>query len=92
MLVLQTITFFQNVSDFFQGESASMDFDSRVTSCRSELDLINIIKVEHHSRSISALWLCLLLRLMRIANDVRLEVRHSQYLVPFHHSSCLILN
>lgn len=60
-----------------------MDFDSRITNCRSELDLINIIKVEHDSRSISALWLCLLLRLMRIANDVRLEVRHSQYLVPF---------
>lgn len=58
-----------------------MEFDSRVTSCRSELELISIIKLEHHPRSISALWLCLLLRLMRIANDDRLEVRHSQYLV-----------
>lgn len=54
-----------------------MDFDPCITRCRSEVDLIHVIQVEEHIISVPALWLCLLLRLMRIANDSRLEVRHS---------------
>lgn len=55
-----------------------MEFDLCITSCRSEVDLIHVIQVEDHVKSNPALWLCLLLRLMRIANDSRLEVRHSR--------------
>ena len=57
----------------------SMEFDSRVTDCRSEQDLIHVIQVGDYNKSVSALWLCLLLRLMRITNnDDRSEVRHSK--------------
>lgn len=74
---LTTITFFRNVSDFLQREDASMEFDPSITRCRSEVDLIHVIQLEDQIKSFPALWLCLLLRLMRIANDSRLEVRHS---------------
>lgn len=59
-----------------------MNFDSSITRCRSEVDLIRAIQVEDHVKSAPALWLCLLLRLMRIANDSRLEVRHSRFSIP----------
>lgn len=55
-----------------------MEFDPSITRCRSEVDLIHVIQLEDQIKSFPALWLCLLLRLMRIANDSRLEVRHSR--------------
>lgn len=58
-----------------------MDFGPSITRCRSEVDLIHVIKLEDQVKSFPALWLCLLLRLMRIANDSRLEVRHSKFFI-----------
>lgn len=84
---LQTITFFQNVSDFLQGENKTIEFDRCIMICRNERDLIHVIQVEDSNKFVPALWLCLLLRLMRIANnDSRLEVRHSMYFDSRHGS------
>lgn len=80
--LFQTITFFQSVSAFLQNEM-SVDFDPCIMACRSEQELVHVIQVRDYSRLVSGLWLCLLLRLMRIANsDDRLEVRHSKCFNP----------
>lgn len=77
----QTVTFFRNVSDFLLLESNSLEFSTSITRSKSENDLIRVIKDERRSVSVTALWLCLLLRLMRLANDEKMEVRHSKYFV-----------
>ena len=62
-------------------ESNNLEFDASITRSNSENDLIRVIRGERRSVSVTALWLCLLLRLMRLANDEKIEVRHSECLV-----------
>ncbi len=82
-LCRQTITFFRNVSDFLLLERDKLDFEACITRSKSEKDLIRIIQEGHRSVSVTALWLCLLLRLVRLVNNGNIEVRHSEYLI-FH--------
>ena len=55
-----------------------MIFTSSILNSKSENDLMQRVQTEERSISSTAIWLCLLVRLMRIANDSRLEVRNSE--------------
>lgn len=76
----QTLTFFQTVSEFLQRDGESIKFNSVITRCQSETELIHVIQTRTRPDSSTALWLCLLLRLTHMANDSRAEVRHSEHL------------
>lgn len=80
LTLLQTVTFFRNVSDFLINEKEEIVFNINNMHWVSEDDLISNIQAEEYSNSSTAFWLCLLIRLMRIVSDVRLEVRHSEYI------------
>jgi hypothetical protein len=73
---LTTTSSFWNVSDFLQGQIEEFCIESHVELTVSEETLSTLAKGEEPSVSRNALWLLLLLRIVRLARDSRLEIRN----------------
>ncbi|RHZ74653.1 hypothetical protein CDV55_106544 [Aspergillus turcosus] len=73
---LTTTSSFWNVSDFLQGQIEEFCIESHVELSVSEETLSTLARGEEPSVSRNALWLLLLLRIVRLARDSRLEIRN----------------
>ena len=77
-MICQTITFFRNLSDFLMGDGNRLEFNTCVTLSQIESNLLHILQEENSAASAAALWICLLLQLMKMTNDNRIEARHGK--------------
>ncbi|EAW10636.1 putative endosomal peripheral membrane protein (Mon2) [Aspergillus clavatus NRRL 1] len=73
---LTTTSSFWNVSDFLQGQIERFSIESHVDSSVSEETLSALAKSDDLSVSRNALWLLLLLRIVDLTRDSRLEIRN----------------
>ncbi|KAF4234221.1 hypothetical protein CNMCM6805_008791 [Aspergillus fumigatiaffinis] len=73
---LTTTSSFWNVSDFLQGQIEEFCIESHVELSVSEEALSTLARVDEPSVSRNALWLLLLLRIVSLARDSRLEIRN----------------
>lgn len=74
---LTTTSFFWNVSDFLQEQIERFSVESYVDASVSEGALATLAKDNDPSISRNALWLLLLLRIVDVTTDSRVEVRNS---------------
>ncbi|GFG24049.1 protein MON2 homolog [Aspergillus udagawae] len=73
---LTTTSSFWNVSDFLQGQIEEFCIESHVELSVSEETLSTLARGDEPSVSRNALWLLLLLRIVSLARDSRLEIRN----------------
>ncbi|KAL1857256.1 Endocytosis and vacuole integrity protein [Paecilomyces lecythidis] len=74
---LTTTSFFWNVSDFLQGQIEQFSIETHVDSSASDETLTKLAKDSDTLVSRNSLWLLLLLRIVDLATDPRLEIRNS---------------
>ncbi|GAD99375.1 endosomal peripheral membrane protein [Paecilomyces variotii No. 5] len=74
---LTTTSFFWNVSDFLQGQIEQFSIETHVDSSASDETLTKLAKDSDTLVSRNSLWLLLLLRIVDLATDSRLEIRNS---------------
>ncbi|KAI4286748.1 MAG: hypothetical protein L6R35_003998 [Caloplaca aegaea] len=77
---LTSVNLFRNISDFLQRASPNptgFAVDAGVAECQTHRDLIELIERQDCDVPVSAVWVCVLLRLGQLIRDSRAEVRHS---------------
>ena len=79
--ILQTITFFWNVSDFLQVRGGSTG--AFASEAQNEEELLSLVKRVDTSDLNAALWMFLLLRLTSVSKDKRAEVRNGNFYPQF---------
>ena len=81
-MIVQTITFFWNVSDFLQQKIGPECLTESACAEQDEESLIRLAQSAGEQDSCAALWLLLLLRLTAVSTDHRKEVRNGMFSTP----------
>jgi len=76
--IVQTVTFFWDLSDFLRGRNKSMPITSEILQESGVSNLVTKASQPDHTGANAALWMLLLLRLTAVTSDDRLELRNSK--------------
>ncbi|KAK2731413.1 hypothetical protein FQN57_003449 [Myotisia sp. PD_48] len=74
---LTATAFFWNISDFLQAQMDHISSESELSIITPDEAIVSMAKNSDHTASKSALWLLLLLKMVDLTADSRLEVRNS---------------